>query len=169
MSQWGRFSMAHFLEGVRENCPIGSGVNTMKKTLSIVLVLLICFSTLLSAGATTVSLKSPDKKMGLISSLVVQLLAKEHYTKRKLDADYSAEVFDEYLRFLDPTHIFFLQDDIDAFAKSKNELAQGLPAFPASRLKCAYSFASREVLKPLCNFLGLSTLAAAVNAFKCYE
>ena len=81
-----------------------------------------------SAPATTVSLKSPDRKMGLISSLVVQLLAKEHYTKRKLDADFSAEVFDEYLRFLDPTHIFFLQDDIDAFAKAKDELAQNAAA-----------------------------------------
>ena len=33
-----------------------------------------------SSPVTTVSLKSPDRKMGLISSLVVQLLAKEHYT-----------------------------------------------------------------------------------------
>lgn len=81
-----------------------------------------------SAPVTTVSLKSPDRKMGLISSLVVQLLAKEHYTKRKLDAEYSGEVFDEYLRFLDPTHIFFLQEDIDAFAKAKNDLAKNATA-----------------------------------------
>ncbi len=81
-----------------------------------------------SAPVTTVSLKKPDRKMGLISSLVVQLLAKEHYTKRKLDAEYSGEVFDEYLRFLDPTHIFFLQEDIDAFAKAKDDLAKNATA-----------------------------------------
>ncbi len=81
-----------------------------------------------SVPVTTVSLKSPDRKMGLISSLVVQLLAKEHYTKRKMDAEYSGEVFDEYLRFLDPTHIFFLQEDIDAFAKAKDDLAKNASA-----------------------------------------
>ena len=77
-----------------------------------------------ASAPTTVSLKSPDRKMGLIASLVVQLLAKEHYTKRQMDAAYSGEVFDEYLRFLDPTHIFFLQEDVDAFAASKDDLAR---------------------------------------------
>jgi len=75
-------------------------------------------------GSTAVSIKKPDRKMGLISSLVVQLLAKEHYTRRKMDAEYSGEVFEEYLRFLDPTHIFFRQEDIDSFAKYKDDLAR---------------------------------------------
>ena len=77
-----------------------------------------------AADPSPVSLKNPDRKMGLIASLVVQLLAKEHYTRRQMDAAFSGEVFDEYLRFLDPTHIFFLQEDIDMFAKSKDELAR---------------------------------------------
>ena len=77
-----------------------------------------------TAAPTAVSLKKPDRKMGLIASLVVQLLAKEHYTRRQMDAAYSGDVFNEYLRFLDPTHIFFLQEDIDGFAKSKDELAR---------------------------------------------
>jgi len=77
-----------------------------------------------ASSTTSVSLKSPDRKMGLIASLVVQLLAKEHYTRRQMDAAYSGEVFDEYLRILDPTHIFFLQEDIDTFAKSKDDLAR---------------------------------------------
>ena len=77
-----------------------------------------------ASAPTSVSLKRPDRKMGLIASLVVQLLAKEHYTKRQMDAAFSGEVFDEYLRFLDPTRIFFLQEDVDMFAKSKDELAR---------------------------------------------
>ena len=77
-----------------------------------------------SSAPSEVSLKKPDRKMGLIASLVVQLLAKEHYTRRQMDAAYSGEVFEEYLRFLDPTHIFFLQEDVDGFAKSKDELAR---------------------------------------------
>lgn len=71
-----------------------------------------------------VSLKKPDRKMGQIASLVVQLLAKEHYTKRQMDATFSGEVFDEYLRILDPTRIFFLQEDVDMFAASKDVLAR---------------------------------------------
>ena len=77
-----------------------------------------------ASAPSAVSMKTPDRKMGLIASLVVQLLAKEHYTKPKMDAAFSGEVFDEYLRFLDPTHIFFLQEDIDGFSKSKDELAR---------------------------------------------
>ena len=73
---------------------------------------------------TSVTLKRPDRKMGLIASLVVQLLAKEHYTRRQMDAAFSGEVFDEYLRVMDPTRIFFLQEDVDMFAKSKDELAK---------------------------------------------
>ena len=75
-------------------------------------------------GSTAVSMKKPDRKMGLISSLVVQLLAKEHYTRRKMDEEISGEVFEEYLRFLDPTHIFFRQEDVDSFAKAKDDLAR---------------------------------------------
>ena len=76
------------------------------------------------SAPSSVSLKNPDRKMGLIASLVVQLLAKEHYTRRQMDAVFSGEVFDEYLRVLDPTRIFFLQEDVDMFAKSKDELAR---------------------------------------------
>jgi len=77
-----------------------------------------------ASASASVTLKSPDRKMGLIASLVVQLLAKEHYMKRQMDEAYSGEVFEEYLRLLDPTHIFFRQEDIDAFAKSKGDLAR---------------------------------------------
>ena len=77
-----------------------------------------------ASAPTSVTLKRPERKMGLIASLVVQLLAKEHYTRRQMDAAFSGEVFDEYLRFLDPTRIFFLQEDIDMFAKSKDDLAR---------------------------------------------
>ena len=77
-----------------------------------------------TSAPTPVSLKQPDRKMSLIASLVVQLLAKEHFTRRQMDATFSGEVFDEYLRFLDPTRIFFLQEDIDMFAKSKDDLAR---------------------------------------------
>ena len=77
-----------------------------------------------TSDPSPVSLKRPDRKMSLIASLVVQLLAKEHYTRRQMDASFSGEVFDEYLRFLDPTRIFFLQEDVDMFAKSKDDLAR---------------------------------------------
>ena len=77
-----------------------------------------------TSAPTSVTLKRADRKMGLIASLVVQLLAKEHFTRRQMDAAFSGEVFDEYLRVMDPTRIFFLQEDIDMFAKSKDELAR---------------------------------------------
>ncbi len=77
-----------------------------------------------ASAPNAVTLKRPDRKMGLIASLVVQLLAKEHFTKRQMDAAFSGEVFDEYLRVMDPTRIFFLQEDVDMFAKSKDELAR---------------------------------------------
>lgn len=67
--------------------------------------------------------KVPDRHCSLIASLTVQLLAKEHYTGKKLDAELSRAVFDEYFRELDPNHIFFLKSDVDAFEQYRDTLA----------------------------------------------
>lgn len=61
--------------------------------------------------------KQSNRRLGLIASLTVQLLAKEHFSGRELDAKLSEQVFDEYLRTLDPSRIFFLKSDVDKFAQ----------------------------------------------------
>lgn len=52
---------------------------------------------------------------GQISIAVGQLLERDHYTKRKLDADLSKLLLKNYLESIDYSHLFFTQKDVDAF------------------------------------------------------
>lgn len=58
-----------------------------------------------------------DPDPGQITIAVGQLLEKDHYTRRKLDADLSKEFLKNYLDSVDYGHLFFTQQDIDAFNK----------------------------------------------------
>ena len=54
---------------------------------------------------------------GQISIAVGQLLERDHYTKRKLDADLSRQFLKNFLDSCDYSHLFFTQKDIDAFTE----------------------------------------------------
>lgn len=59
---------------------------------------------------------NPDKDKLLIE-LVTYLLEKGHYDPVKIDDNFSKEVYKEYIKALDPTKRFFIQTDLDEFAK----------------------------------------------------
>ncbi|HWB59126.1 MAG TPA: carboxy terminal-processing peptidase [Chthoniobacteraceae bacterium] len=72
---------------------------------------LLAFVVLLPA----LPLRADDTDPGQISIAVGQLLERDHYTKRKLDADLSKQLLKNYLDSCDYSHLFFTQKDIDAF------------------------------------------------------
>ena len=55
-------------------------------------------------------------------STIGHLLESEHYNPRKIDDDFSGEVFDAYLKALDPEKNMFLQSDIDSLAQFKKSI-----------------------------------------------
>ena len=85
------------------------------------------FATLVWVGSLIFAFKSnsdetPDIRHLKLLSAVGSLLEREHYDPRKVDDQFSKEVFDNYLKSLDPEKNLFLQEDIDALKNIKSLL-----------------------------------------------
>lgn len=57
----------------------------------------------------------PDREQIIASLNVVELLKRHHYSKPPLDDARSAQIFDNYLKMLDPARSYFTAEDIAAF------------------------------------------------------
>lgn len=68
---------------------------------------------LTSAGAARIGASDPDP--GQICISVGRLLEQGHYSRRKLDDQVSRQLLKNYLDALDYNHLFFTQQDVDAF------------------------------------------------------
>ena len=105
------------------------------------------FTTVIIIGAVLFAFKTTEKQNGespeirhrKLLSTIGYLLETEHYSPRKIDDDFSKDVFKEYLKALDPEKNIFLQSDINALrvyeAKLDDEI-HGEPILfePASSL-----------------------------------
>ena len=60
--------------------------------------------------------------MSSIARSAAYLLTGKHFRQHKIDADFSSRLFDDYFTTLDPTHMFFMQQDVDDFAPVRTEL-----------------------------------------------
>jgi carboxyl-terminal processing protease len=58
--------------------------------------------------------------------LSAQLLSKYHYRAIPLDGAFSAKIFDQYLKSLDPEKLFFDQSDIDRLSVYRNRLGDAI-------------------------------------------
>ncbi|MBQ9336437.1 MAG: carboxy terminal-processing peptidase [Lentisphaeria bacterium] len=65
-------------------------------------------------------------EMGTIARSASYLLTRRHFLQRKLDGRVSAMLFDDYFTTLDPTHMFFMQQDVDEFAPVRTTLGSRL-------------------------------------------
>ena len=80
------------------------------------------FTTVIIIGAVLFAFKTTEKQNGespeirhrKLLSTIGYLLETEHYSPRKIDDDFSKDVFKEYLKALDPEKNIFLQSDINA-------------------------------------------------------
>ena len=89
----------------------------LQKLLSIALAsCVIAFSSTASSRSTA----EPDA--GQICISVGRLLEQGHYSKRKLDDDMSRQLLKNYLDTLDYNHLFFTQQDVDAFTAKYSTL-----------------------------------------------
>ena len=70
--------------------------------------------------------KKPTSNMGSIATLMIRLAANQHYSGKRYDSELSCMIFDDYLKRLDPYHMFFLQSDVETLAKNRNFLSAQL-------------------------------------------
>ena len=64
--------------------------------------------------------------MGSIATLMIRLAANQHYSGKRYDSELSGMIFDDYLKRLDPFHMFFLQSDVTTLAKIRPFLSTQL-------------------------------------------
>lgn len=87
----------------------------MKKNYKIILLLLAVSAALWSFMPKKVS--SDPEKDQLLLELITYLMERTHYDPAKIDDAFSQKVYTEYIKGLDPMKRYFLQSDIDEFAK----------------------------------------------------
>jgi len=93
-------------------------INSMKyilKTISFILVLGLFLSFSVYKG-------SDPNKDRLLLELISYVLERGHYNPKKIDDNFSKNVFSSYIKELDNQRRFFLQSDIANFSKYKNRI-----------------------------------------------
>lgn len=88
------------------------------------------FTTVIIIGAVFFAFKTTEKQNGespeirhrKLLSTIGHLLETEHYSPRKIDDEFSKDVFKEYLKALDPEKNIFLQSDINALRVYETKL-----------------------------------------------
>ena len=92
----------------------------MKRSLaSTALALVLGFSALPLAAKTTTATSwdylQPDREQVIASLNVVELLRRHHYNKPPLNDERSIQIYDNYLKLLDPSRSYFTAADIAEF------------------------------------------------------
>lgn len=94
----------------------------MKKTLLWTLLAFVTATQAASLDATMPQQLSPLQQQSQAAHLSAEVLTRYHYQPIVLDDAMSEKIFDRYLKSLDPERIFFVQADIDRFAKARTQL-----------------------------------------------
>ncbi|QSH42319.1 carboxy terminal-processing peptidase [Lentisphaerota bacterium ZTH] len=90
----------------------------MKRYCNIIVsaLIILTLGTACTAKADNAKL-TEDQKLSVITKLASRLIAKNHYRQHPLDNKISSKLFDEYFKLLDPSKIYFTQEDIKKFEK----------------------------------------------------
>jgi len=94
----------------------------MKKTLLWALLAFVTATQAASLDTTMPQQLSPLQQQSQAAHLSAEVLTRYHYQPIVLDDAMSEKIFDRYLKSLDPERIFFVQADIDRFAKARTQL-----------------------------------------------
>jgi carboxyl-terminal processing protease len=86
----------------------------------------------------TLGTTPPPTKYEQILHNVGELLEQVHYSPKKLDDEFSKEVFSKYLEALDPEKNIFLQSDIEQLKKYENKIDDEILGGPVQFVPAAY-------------------------------
>ena len=88
----------------------------------ILFVLLSAVTMAVFAARTPAEKLEPTSHMSMIARATAFLLTNYHFRQQKIDETLSEQLFREYFKTLDPSHIFFTQQDLTAFESVKKDL-----------------------------------------------
>ena len=86
-----------------------------------VILLLTAASAVFGAQKPAAKLE-PTEAMSTIARAASYLLMNNHYSQRKIDESLSEQLFRDYFKTLDPSHLFFTQGDLDSFKEVEKDL-----------------------------------------------
>ncbi|MFA9213107.1 MAG: carboxy terminal-processing peptidase [Candidatus Methylacidiphilales bacterium] len=101
----------------------------MIKKLFLILIVSLCFiNSNLANDTTKITLKtySAEPYQGELFRLIGQVVSNLHYRKFPIDDKLSAELLDNYIKHLDPLHLYFIEADVEAFNQFKYTLDDDL-------------------------------------------
>ncbi len=75
------------------------------------------------AGSTNLK---PDIQQSIVAKELVNLIENYHYKKVSINDSFSSDVFDRYIKSLDPGKTYFLKSDLDEFEQFRNKLDDDL-------------------------------------------
>lgn len=76
-------------------------------------------------GAACADPVGPTNEDRQVTLAVVNLLRRDHVSRRPLDDEMAQRCLKNYLKTLDPMKVYFYQSDVDAFSRRVNELDDG--------------------------------------------
>ncbi len=91
----------------------------MKKNFKV--LFLAVFVSVASCSFTTKEFDDPDKDK-LLLDLITYVLQKGHYDPKDINDQFSAEVYEDFIKGVDPLKRYFLASDIAEFSKYKTEI-----------------------------------------------
>ena len=98
----------------------------MKKSNPLLIIILVL--AFVSCSFTSQSFNDPNKDKVLLQ-LITYVLSEGHFSPKDLNDDFSKQVFDEYIKRLDPFKRYFYQSDIKEFKKYETAIDDQLKAF----------------------------------------
>lgn len=101
----------------------------------------------------------PDMEHRYASNIATRFLTNYHYKRTRLDDGLSSEIFETYLKLLDPSRVYFLASDIESFERYRSGLDDALrhsdlmPAYDifnvyAERVQQRVDYARKRVQQP---------------------
>lgn len=104
-------------------------LNILRSTCFVAL-LATSFGALTAEQAAPLDLESlqPTREQMIASLQTVELLRLQHYNKLRLDDQLSSEIFDNYVKLLDPQRSLFTAADVAVFEQYRHSLDDFLPA-----------------------------------------
>ena len=98
----------------------------MKKSNPLLIIILVL--AFVSCSFTSQSFNDPNKDKVLLQ-LITYVLSEGHFSPKDLNDDFSKQVFDEYIKRLDPFKRYFYHSDIKEFKKYETAIDDQLKAF----------------------------------------
>lgn len=100
-----------------------------KKSLFILLVLIIGGGVFYAVQSSSAR-KVPTNRYERILVLVGEMLEEGHFSPKKIDDKFSKEVFDRFIKRLDPDKTYFLASDIEQFKKFETKIDDEIHGAP---------------------------------------